>query len=228
MSKVNTKSYEDIINSVCIDNRENKRVEYALEQYSALNPIVEQLPIGDYIFKGDNVEVVFEYKTAEDYLSSITSEDNHLHNQYYDMITNYDYSFIIVEADDLRGTIQQRYYSTGQDVSLSQVNGSIAEYSVNSTVLFAQTQYQAFDMMMRVAGKIIRNKPVRYKYGKKDKNTALNYLSAIKGLDNKALNIVKQLNLHTLNDLLELTVDDLTSVDKIGEATAKKIINQIR
>ena len=144
------------------------------------------------------------------------------------MITNYDYSFIIVEADDLRGTIQQRYYSTGQDVSLSQVNGSIAEYSVNSTVLFAQTKYQAFDLMMRVAGKIIRNKPVRYKYGKKDTNTALNYLSAIKGLDNKALNIVKQLNLHTLNDLLELTVDDLTSVDKIGEATAKKIINQIR
>ena len=228
MSKVNTKSYEDIINSVCIDNRENKRVEYALEQYSALNPIVEQLPIGDYIFKGDNVKVVFEYKTADDYISSITSEDNHLHNQYYDMITNYDYSFIIVEADDLRGTIQQRYYSTGQDVSLSQVNGSIAEYSVNSTVLFAQTKYQAFDLMMRVAGKIIRNKPVRYKYGKKDTNTALNYLSAIKGLDNKALNIVKQLNLHTLNDLLELTVDDLTSVDKIGEATAKKIINQIR
>ena len=226
-NKINTKPYTNIISEVIIDDREVDRIPYALEQYQAFHPHKEHLPIGDYIFKSPkDTRVVFEYKTGNDFLTSI--ENNHLHNQYYDMVVNYDYCFIIVVAENLKNVIDERYYSTGLDMSLSQINGAISDYTVNSTVLFAQTQYQAFDLMMRVSGKIFINKPLRYKYGKKDRNTALNYLSSIRGIGSKAETICDTLNLKTLNDLMNLTIDDLTEIEGIGKITAQNIIKAIR
>ena len=225
--KINTKPYQNIISEVIIDDREVDRIPYALEQYHELNPHKEHLPIGDYIFKSPkDTMVVFEYKTGNDFITSI--ENNHLHNQYYDMVVNYDYPFIIVVAENLKNVIDERYYSTGLDMSLSQINGAIAEYTVNSTVLFAQTQYQAFDLMMRISGKIFINKPLRYKYGKKTKNTALNYLSSIRGIGSKAETICTTLNLKNLTDLMNLTVNDLTQIDGIGKITAENIIKAIQ
>ena len=226
-NKITTKEYEKVIESVLIDDRENERVEYGLNQYSPFNPQVAHLEIGDYIFKGVNgIEVVFEYKTANDFLTSI--ENNHLHNQVYYMITNFDYTFVIVEAENLYQTLDERYYNTGLNMSISQVNGAIAEFSTNSTVLFCQTQYQAFDLMMRVSGKIMLQKPYKYKYGKKSTNGALNYLSSLRGLDNKAEVICRELNLKTKKDLDNLTVERLCEVKGIGGKTAENIIKQLK
>jgi len=227
-NSITTKAYEDIISSVLIDDRENKRVDYALNHYSPFNPEIKHLDIGDYIFKGENdVEVVFEYKTGSDFLNSIT-ENNHLHNQVWEMSSNYDYTFIIIECEDIRQEINSLYYSTGIDISLKQVNGAISEFNTVSTVLTAQTQYQAFDLMMRQAGKIIQQKPFRYKYGKKSTNWALNILTGMKGLEKIGENIVKTLDLHTLDDIMNLTKEELVQVDKVGEKTADKILNNIR
>ena len=227
MNKINTQQYEGIFSKVYVDDRENKRIDYAMEQYAPFNPIREHLDIGDYIFVGENgVKVVFEYKTGSDFINSIT-ENNHLHNQTYDMITNFEYTFIIVETKDLKKELDSLYYATGKDVSLSQINGAISEYSCVSTVLFTQTKYQAFDLMMRVAGKIIQNKPFKYKFGKKSPNYALNLLSFIRGIDSKAEDIVNTLNLKTRKDITTLTKEDLLQVDGIGEKTAEKIIKNI-
>lgn len=243
MSQINTKKYEGIIGAVYIDNRENNRVDYAMREYSSLNPLVSQLDIGDYIFRssipkavtmsvtGTTIEydyVVFEYKTEQDFISSIIGESHHLANQVYQMITHFDYHFIIVETEDLREALQKHYYQTGIDVSLAQIDGAIADFCTNSTLLFVQTQYQAFDLMMRIAGHMFLNKPVRYKYGKKSTNVALNYLSAMKGLDKLAENIVRTLDLHSVKDLFELTKEDLMTVDKVGSKTADKILKHIR
>ena len=85
--KIKTKKYEKIIESVVIDNREKDRIEFAKEQYAPFNPIVRQLQYGDYIFKGHNgVRVCFEFKTGSDFLTSISHDSNHLHNQVYGMI----------------------------------------------------------------------------------------------------------------------------------------------
>ena len=112
-------------------------------------------------------------------------------------------------------------------MSLQQIDGAMAEYCTVSTILQAQTQYQAFDLMMRVSGKIIQQKPFRYKYGKKSTNWALNILGGMKGLEKLAENIVRQLDLHTLDDIMNLTKEDLITVDKIGEKKAEKILNNI-
>lgn len=227
MSNIKTDKYEEIISSVLIDNRENDRIDYALKQYKGFNPLVCQLDVGDYIFVGENgIQVVFEYKTGADFLNSI--DGNHLHNQVYEMITNFDYTFVIIECEDMIHQLDELYYSSGVSMSLQQIDGAISEYCTVSTVLQAQTQYQAFDLMMRIAAKIILEKPFCYKFGRKSTNSALTYLTSIKGLNNKAHAIVKELDLHTLNDLLNLTVADLERVDGIGKVTAEKIINQIK
>lgn len=225
--KINTKNYEGVISKVLIDDRENDRKNYAMVQYAPFNPSIEHLEVGDYIFIGNNgVKVAIEYKKDGDFINSIT-ENNHLHNQTYEMVTNFDYTFILCECKDLRAELNKLYYSTGKDVSFQQLNGAIASFNTVSTVLFAQTEYQAFDMMMRQAGKLIQQKPFLYKFGKKTSNSALNYLSAIKGLDKRAEDICNHCNLHSLKDLMNLTMEDLTEVKGIGKMKAKMILKQI-
>lgn len=228
MKKINTKNYENIISTIKIDTRENNRIDFAKSQYKNLNPVVEQLPVGDYVFVGYNgVEVVFEYKENDDFISSIVGDNHHLHNQTYEMLLDFDYTFIMVQCGNLLELINERYYKSGQDISISQVNSAIAELSTVSTVLFTQTKYQAFDLMLRVAGKIIEGKPFKYAYGKKTPNPALNYLSAMKGLDKRAETICTKLNLHTLQDLIQLTKDDLLTVEGVGSKKAETILKNI-
>lgn len=225
---INTKQYEDIIETVLIDDRENERIQYAMEQYAPFNPTKSHLNIGDYIFIGYNgVKVCVEYKEAGDFLTSIVGDDNHLHNQTYDMVTNFDYTFILAQIEDLRKELNKRYYQTGQDISFQQINGAISTFNTVTTVIIAQTRYQAFDMMMRQAGKLIAEKPILYKFGRKDRNSALNYLSAMKGVGKRAENICNTLSVKTLNDLLNLTKEDLMQVDLVGEKTAEMILKNI-
>lgn len=226
--KINTKPYEGIIKQVLIDDRENERIQYGMEQYAPFNPTKAHLEIGDYLFIGYNgIKVCVEYKEAGDFLTSIVNEDNHLHNQTYDMVTNYDYTFILAQVEDLRKELNKRYYQTGQDISFQQINGAVSTFNTVTTVVMTQTRYQAFDMMFRQAGKLIEQKPILYKFGRKDKNTALNYLSAMKGVGKRAENIVNTLDVKTLNDLLNLTKEDLVKVDLVGEKTAEMILKNI-
>ena len=228
-SKINTSKYEDVITNVLIDDREGERIEYALQQYSNFNPLKCHLEYGDYIFVGHNgTRVVFEYKTGNDFLNSINSENNHLHNQVHEMITNEEYTFVIVECADMLHELDQLYYSSGVSISLQQIDGFIAECCTVSTLIQTQTRYQAFDMMMRIASKIILDKPYRYKYGKKSTNQALNWLSGMKGLDDTAETICRTLDLHTLEDILNLTKEDLIEVNGVGVKTAEKILKNIR
>ena len=225
--KVNTKNYENVISKVLVDDREKGRIETALGAYAPFNPFKCHLAYGDYIFIGDNgVNVVWEYKTGNDFINSIT-ENEHLHNQVYDMITNEKYTFVIVQSADLIQELEDLYYSTGVRVNLQQINGAIAEYCTVSNVLFAQTEYQAFDLMMRVSGKIILDKPYKYNFTRKTTNSALNYLSAIRGLKNKADDICRTLNLTCKDDLDNLTEEDLIKVDGIGKKKAIMILQQL-
>lgn len=225
--QIKTDSYKNIINEVIVDDREGKRIDYALKQYDIFNPHKKHLDIGDYIFiSPKGIKTVFEYKAGNDFLTSI--DDNRLYNQYYDLVTNFDYAFIIVECEDLQGALNERYYETGLDMCINQVNGSIADLTMNCTVLFAQTQYQAFDLMMRVSGKIFINKPLRYKYGKKTRNSALNYLTSIRGIGSKAEIIVDAYDLHSLNDLMTLTPEMLMEIKGVGKNMTKRIMEALK
>lgn len=226
MEKINTQNYEDTIKQVLIDDRETARADYAMQQYKTLNPKVEHLKVGDYIFKGKDKSVCFEYKTGTDFLSS-TIDSNHLHNQVWHMTQEYDYTCVMVTTYNLERQVQELYYTRGINVNLSRINGIIAELNTVTTVVLCQTQYQAFDEMMRFAGKIIQNKPFKYSWGKKSSNTALNYLSSITGLDTKAENIVKKLKLKTHEDLMNVTYKDLITVELVGDKTARAVLEEL-
>ena len=226
--KINTKKYEKIIKDVVIDDRENDRKEYSMEQFAPFNPSIDHLKFGDYIFTGYNgVQVCVEYKTGGDFLTSINRETNHLHNQVYKMIHEFDYHFVVVEVEDLQKLCTKRYYSTGLSMSVQEINGAISDLSTVTSVLFAQTKFGAFDLIMRTAGKLIEQKPFLWKFGKKTPNSALNYLSCISGVDNLAERICDTLNLHTKKDLDNLTVERLMTVDKIGKVKAEMIMSEL-
>jgi len=226
--KINTKAYTPVIKSVAIDDRETARKDYAMEQYAPFNPYIEHLDSGDYIFTGKNgVQVAFEYKTGGDFLTSIDNQTNHLHNQVYHMIREFDYTFVVVECEDLKKQLNDLYYSTGLTTTLAEVNGAISELNMVTTVVQTQTKYQAFDFMMREAGKIIMRKPFMYKFGKKTGNPAMNYLSSIHGIEKKAEAICSKLHLRTHRDLMNVTKEDLMTVDLVGDKTAEKILFEL-
>ena len=125
VAKINTKNYEDTIERVLIDTREQGREQYAMEQYAPFNPSITQLDYGDYIFIGHNgIRAIFEYKTGADFLSSI--QNNHLHNQVYEMTQNEPYCFVIIESTDMMHELDELYFSTNISMSLPQINGKIA------------------------------------------------------------------------------------------------------
>ena len=73
------------------------------------------------------------------------------------MTQEYDYTCVMVTTYNLERQVQELYYTRGINVDLSRINGIIAELNTVTTVVLCQTQYQAFDEMMRFAGKIIQN-----------------------------------------------------------------------
>ena len=227
--KINTRSYEKIIKSVLIDDREQDRKDEAMEQFASFNPSIEHLRFGDYIFTGYNgVQVCVEFKTGNDFLTSIDRTTNHLHNQVYDMIHEFDYHFVLIEVEDLNKLCTKRYYQTGLNTSIQEINGVISDLDTVTTVLTSQTRFGSYDLMMRFAGKLIQQKPFMFKYSKKETNAALNYLTAIKGLDKQAIDIVETLNLRTWNDLNNLTIEKLCKVEGIGKVKAANILAEIR
>ena len=153
--------------------------------------------------------------------------DKHIFNQTVRACQNYKYQFIIVQVHDMKSLIDRFFYQSGVDMSIEQVNGAVASLNTISTVLFADTLYDSFDLMYRQATKVFEDKPLTYKFQKKSMNPALNFLHGIHGIDKQVEVIVDKFNLYSLYDLFNLTENDLKTVPNIGEAKAKNIYKAI-
>lgn len=227
--QLNTKKYKNIMKSVVIDDRECSRIPVAEQLYAGLNPVVDRLLFGDYCFMGYNGRSVgFEFKTASDFLASIDGS-THLENQVFSMVNHsgYDFCFVIVAGDVIK-TALQREDSINRMVSFNQINGVTSNVLLSCPILYVHDDLMAFDLMMRISGKFIQDQPVKYKYHRKTSNTALNLLSSIHGLNNKANKIVETLGLDTIEDVFNLTFADLVKVEGIGDSTANSILTQIK
>ena len=214
------------ISKVYVDYRENKRINVAQKKYKEYNPLVVNMDYGDFIFYGNKgKQVLFEYKTTDDFFNSI--RNNHLYNQTLEASTQYDFQFVIIECYSIQDAVNEYYYNTGVNLTISQINGAVSSLNKFSTVLFAQVMDSAFDLMERQAKKILEDKPLTWKYGKKSINPALNFLGSIKGLSKQAHLLCKKLNLNSLEDLMELTEQDLLNVTGIGKKKAQVILKAI-
>lgn len=209
---------------VIIDSREQNRIPIAKEYYESqgLTVAVKELPTGDYLF--DN-KVVFEFKTWADYMSSIT--DGRLWNESQKQMENYDIHFIVIHGTNR--DYEAAYQHNGIDHKM--ISGSIARLLTYTKIIRGtKTLEDTFYDMMITAEKCLDNKTLCRQFDTKSVNPAFNFLAYcvddIKGERAKA--IVNHLQLETLNDIMKLDHEKLTSVPGIGDILANKILTAIK
>ena len=211
-----------------ISDKEQSRIQSAKEYYlkQGHTVSVENLEIGDYIF--DN-KVVFEFKTISDFVASI--QDNRVFNEAINQAENFDYHYVIIQGDEharAKALAMSRNY---HEITYFGYLGAISSLNRYTTVIESYSPFinEAYYRMQITAKKCLQNKPIVKKFTKKHKNSCMNYLTyCVYGLNWKRANdIVNTLDLHTLEDLLNVTHQQLTSVPGIGDKMADRIIDTL-
>ena len=218
---------DKIIKLYCDDREDKKRLAHVERTYPELKPMTLRMDMGDYIYQSENGEsVVFEYKTGNDFISSVL--DNRIFNQVYELSTHYKYHYVVIAVSDWEYLLNSLKYQAGVHYTLDQVYGAISRVNCYTTVITAKNTSHAFKLMLKQAEKIINTEYPHPRYSVKTENTALNYLTAMRGLGKYAETIVDTLQLHTLNDLFNVTKEELTSIDGIGDKKAESILEKIK
>ena len=216
---------------VQIDTREKDRIQSATNYFKeqGLNVTVKELEIGDYIFTDGTHEVVFEFKLVSDFVASI--QDGRIFNQSIEMAENYDHAFVMIHGDLATRSKCIAMSRNYHEVNLFQYIGAISSLNRYVTVLQCYSPFinESYYTMMTQAKKCLKNKPIVKKFPRKEKNPAFNWLCyCCYGINHKrASDIVKNLNLKTMEDLLYLDYDKLTSIDGIGSKMANRILDTI-
>lgn len=216
-----------------IDAREKDRVESAKKYYTkqGLEVEVSELEVGDYIFADENGQsVVFEMKLVSDFVSSIQS--SRVFNQAISQAEEFDYHFVIIVGDEATRTKCIAMTKNYRRITIYQYLSAIASLNRYTTVIESYSPFieESFYRMMVQAKKCLQNRPIVKKFQKKEKCPALNFLCHdIYGINYKrAKLIVDTYDLHSLHDLMTLTLEMLMEIDGIGENTARKIVEAIK
>lgn len=215
---------------VAISDKELSRISKAEKYFGdelGLDVSVENLEYGDYVFDD---KVAFEYKTMSDFISSI--QDHRVFNECINQAENFDWHYLIIqgnEHDRSKCLAMTKHYIP---VTIFQYHGAIASINRYSTVMEVYSPFinESFYKMYIQAKKDLSDKPVVKKFPRKDKNYAFNWLCYCNyGInDKKAQLIVDELGLKTLDDLQQLTYEDLTSIKGIKDKLANRILGGLR
>ena len=216
------------MNTVVIDSREQGRIKSAEQYYTeqGLTVEIQEEQVGDYIF---NNKVVFEFKTIADFVSSI--QNGKIFNQAISQAETYDYHYVIIQGDEHARAKALAMSKNYREVTYFQYLGAIASLNRYTTVIESYSPFihEAYYRMLITAKKCLQNKPIVKKFPRKDKNPAFNYLAyCIYGVSAKrASEIVHTCHLQTMEDLFNLTHQDLTKIDGIGDNLADRILSAI-
>ena len=211
-----------------IDAREKDRIRSSSGYYKqeGLDVEVCELPVGDYVFDD---KVCFEFKLISDFIASI--QDYRVFNQAIEMAENFDHSFVVIFGDLHTRSKCIAMSRNFREVNVYQYIGAISSLNRYVTVLQVYSPFinEAYFTMMKQAEKCLQQKPIVKKFPRKHKNPAFNYLCyCIYGINQKkAQLIIDTYDLKSMNDLMELTIDDLTILEGIGKKTAQNIIEAI-
>ena len=210
--------------TITIDSREQSRTDIAQEYYEkqGYKVTVKEMPTGDYLF---NDKVVFEFKTWPDYMSSIT--DGRLWNESQKQMENYDIHFVVIHGTNR--DYQDAFQHNGLEDKM--ITGSIARLLTYTKIIRGTgTLQDTFELMRVTAEKCLDDKTLTRQFGTKSVNPAFNVLAYcvddIKG--ERAKNIVNFLGLKTIQDVCDLTYEDLVKVPGIGDVLANKILTAIK
>lgn len=209
---------------ITIDSREKHRINHAKNYYEHLGYTVEvqELPTGDYIF---NDQVVMEFKTWSDFMSSIT--DGRLWNESQKQMENYPIHFVVIHGTNR--DYKEAFTHTG--IEEKHINGAIGRLLTYTKIIRGTgTLTDTFELMRITAEKCLDEKTITKQFDTKSINPAFNYLcyciDGIKG--ERAKTIVNYLKLETLEDLRNLDETTLKTVPGIGSVLANKIMKAIK
>ena len=209
-----------------IDSREQNnpiRYQQCKDHFENLGYTVqtEQLSTGDYIF---NDQVVMEFKTWPDFMSSIT--DGRLWNESQKQMEHYRLHFVVLHGTNR--DYQEAFQHNGLKDEM--ITGAIARLLTYTKIIRGTgTLTDTFELMRVTAEKCLDNKTLCKQFGTKSINPAFNFLcycvDDIKG--ERAKTIVNYLHLETLDDLMNLDIVKLTSVPGIGDILAERILTAL-
>ena len=219
---------------VWIDTREQKRGVRAKKYYKQHNFKVEvkHLDVADYVFDG---KVAFEYKTVADFMHSLTDENNSLFeevaNQGYEYRNKGKYSYIVIVGKLVPTLKRLSKYSRSKNYvqnSIAQYNGAIRTLrKITNGIIICDTEEEALEEMYLQARSCLKTS----KYGgtgrrlKIDRLTAVDVLlTSVKNIGLKTSNnIIKELKIKNVQDLLDCTVTDFESVNRVNLKKAREI-----
>lgn len=221
-----------------IDNREdNKRINSATRFFDTYAVEVEQLPIGDYVFED---KIVFEYKTPSDMVNSIM--DGRIFKQAHNM-KQYPFSYVIIVgnvADEINKRNEPKYwnkYNKIRTFTIKSYLGALARLYTYTNVINVDNNQQAWTLMQYLVEKLLdANQDVKAIEKPQFKLTdpIASFLGCIYVNNSQRLSIKQAvlireyLHLETLEDLLNVTYEDLVSIKGIGSKTARAVMEVIK
>ena len=221
-----------------IDNREdNKRINSATRFFETYTVKTEQLPIGDYVFED---KIVFEYKTPSDMINSIM--DGRIFKQAYNM-KQYPFSYVIIVgnvADEINRRNEPKYwnkYNKIRTFTIKSYLGALARLYTYTNVIHVDNNQQAWTLMQYLVEKLLEdNQDIKSVEKPQFKLTdpIASFLGCIYVNNSQRLSIKQailireHLHLKTLEDLLNVTYEDLVGIKGIGSKTAKAVMDVIK
>ena len=209
------------VDRLVIDTREHSRIEPCRKWFKAhdVDVKVKRLDFGDYVF--DN-RVCFEFKTWEDFLSSMGNKT--LFEEVYNQADRYDWSYLIIcgDRDEALGKsfyvnpYMRRRFKTVRNYYAhidAHVDGAVRRCRVVCNVVFVESLDKAWVEMFEQSSKCLGRK--RYggtvrKGGVGVASPVENFLDGIRGFGNKTIEkFMKAFEPKSLYDLLNVSADDL-------------------
>ena len=216
---------------VRVDNREcGGRVKVAVRGFGleGCDVSVELLEFGDYLV--DDL-VVWEYKTVPDFLGSLFDES--LFNEVFNQSMTYPFSFLMIEGDFKQylyksywrsGEVRLRYHSVKDYVNsqLKLVDGAVRRCRTVCNVINLGTQAECLNEILEQSRKCVGFKA----YGgvvrpskEYNINPCKSSLMELRGVGDKISDrIIDKFGLGCLNDLSNISYDDLLSVSGVNES----------
>lgn len=205
-----------------MDNRENRSiVPKQLEKFGVEIRFAD-LPVGDYLLSDT---LCVERKEINDYVSSLTS--GHLHAQLYDLSTNFEVSYLIVE-----GIISEvlMYRKIKREVYLSSLAGASLRRSSEGKkgivqIINLETAFDTAVFLKNLNERVGSNEPripriSRVKCGAGDQLIFI--VSSLPGIGEiRAKKLLEHFG--DLRRLVNADADEIASIRGIGTKTAREI-----
>lgn len=207
---------------VYVDNRETeKRKKRAKKVFKNIE--IKKLTCGDYVCGNTAIE----FKRDDDFIKSV--KDKRIFRQAIEMNQKYHNTYIIVYGNMSKAMQKERYY--GHHFSVNQYLGALSSLVQITNVLIVDNENQAFKLAKKLFEKSNDNKNRNVIIPKKvkDRNKMISILMLIGDINStRAEQVVKGLKIKNLNQLINITEEDIKSLNGFGDKTAKKIVKWLK